>query len=192
MRGFTGAGTHGDEVLLGEQPEVHDWVFVRKLAEDQRNQRDDGNDRADKNDLRGEPVVLLAFVEHILQEANADNDETDADIVHSKARVEEFLQVHRVLHDAVRKRERKDANGHVDEEYPVPTVVIRNPTTECWTDGGRDDDRHSIDGKGHAALLSGEGVGQDSLFSGLQAATASSLQDAKDDKHGQARGHRAE
>jgi hypothetical protein len=145
-------GDSGGKVSLAEQAQVHDRVIVREFAEDQRRQRDDGNDRADENHLGGEPIVLLAFVEHILQEANADNDQADADIVHADTGAD-VLQVRRIMHDALREHEREDADRHVDQEYPMPAVVVGEPPAERWTDSGRDHDCHSIHGKGHAALL---------------------------------------
>jgi hypothetical protein len=35
--------------------------------------------------VRCEPVVLLAFVEHILKKANADDDESDTDVVDTES-----------------------------------------------------------------------------------------------------------
>ena len=67
----------------------------------------------------------------------------------------------------------------------MPAVVIGNPAAKRRTDRGRDNDGHAIHGKGHAALLCGEGVRQDRLFARLQAASARALQNAEEDQHGQ-------
>jgi predicted transcriptional regulator len=81
----------------------------------------------------------------------------------------------------VRMRE-TDGDGDVDEEDPAPGVVVGDPAAERGADGGREDDRHAIDGEGLAALVRRESVGEDGLLAGLQAAAAGSLEHAEEDE----------
>ena len=48
--------------------------------------------RADEDRTRGEPVILFALIEHILQEADANDDEADAHIVDAEADFTMFLR----------------------------------------------------------------------------------------------------
>ena len=95
------------------------------------------------------------------------------------------LEVGRVFDHAVGEIEREQADGDVDEEDPVPVEVVGDPAAEGGADGGRDDDGHAVDGEGLAALFDGEGVGEDGLLAGGEAAAAGALQDAGDDEEGQ-------
>ncbi len=87
-----------------------------------------------------------------------------------------------VFDHAVGEIEREQADGDVDEEDPVPVEVVGDPAAEGGADGGSDDDGHAVDGEGLAALFDGEGVGEDGLFAGGEAAAAGALQDARDDE----------
>ena len=53
-------------------------------------------------------------------------------------------------------------------------------------DGRREDDRHAVDGHGHAALRGRERVGQDRLLARPEAAAADPLQDAEEDERARA------
>ena len=61
--------------------------------------------------------------------------------------------------------------------------VIQPP--KGGADGGRDDHRHAVEREGLAALLDGEGVGEDGLLAGGEAAAAEALQHAREDQQGQ-------
>jgi hypothetical protein len=67
----------------------------------------------------------------------------------------------------------------------VPVEVVGDPAAEGGADGGRDDDGHAVDREGLAALFDGEGVGEDGLLAGREAAAAEALQDAGDDEQRQ-------
>ena len=69
-----------------------------------------------------------------------------------------------------------DADGHVDEEYPAPLVVVGNPATEGGPHRRRDDGGDAVDGARHPALLGWKAVRQDGLAGGLQAAAGCALQ----------------
>ena len=93
---------------------------------------------------------------------------------------------------AVGEVEREDADRDVDEEDPAPAVVVDDPAADGGADGRGEDDGHAVDGEGHAALLRGEGVGEDGLLAGLQAAAGRALQDAEEDQHAERGGQAAE
>ena len=89
--------------------------------------------------------------------------------------------------------ERDDADRDVEEEDPAPGVVVDDPAADGGAEHGRDDDGHAVNREGHAALLRREGVGEDGLLAGLEAAAGRALQDAEEDQHAEAwaRGRRA-
>ena len=103
-----------------------------------------------------------------------------------------LFEVRRVFDHAVGEPEGEYADGDVDEEDPVPVEVVGDPAAEGGTDGGRDDDGHSVDGECLAALFDGEGVGEDGLFAGGEAASACALQDAREDEKREGVGDAAE
>ena len=87
------------------------------------------------------------------------------------------------MHNALCEQEGHDTDGNVDQEYPVPTVVVRYPSTKRWANGRRNKDRNAIHGKAHASLLGGEGVRKNRLFARLNS-TACSLQYAEEESIG--------
>ena len=167
------------------------WRHSQKTNEDQRDRP-----RRWRSGDHGvaEPVLLLALVEHELQAADADRDQAEAHEVDlgSLALLLRF-QIRRVFDHAVAQVERQQADGQVDEEDPVPVEVVGDPAAERGADGRRDDDGHAVDGEGLAALFDGEGVGEDGLLAGREAAAAEALQDAGEDRGAaaSARGRRA-
>ena len=92
----------------------------------------------------------------------------------------------RIFHQAVRQEERQHADRQIDEEDPVPVVVVGDPAAERGADGGRHHDGHAVHREGHAAFFRRKRIGQDGLFGRLQTSAAGALQDAGDDEHRQA------
>ena len=88
--------------------------------------------------------------------------------------------------------EGEDSDRHVDEEDPVPGIVVGDVAAEGWADRGGKDDGHSVHGKAHSALLRRKGVGENRLLARTEAATTSTLQDAEKDQHRQGGGESAE
>lgn len=64
----------------------------------------------------------------------------------------------------------------IDEEYPSPADMIRDPAADRGTDGRGKHHGHAIDRKRHAALGGGRGIREDGLGVGLQSATGNALQ----------------
>ncbi len=149
-----------------------------------KTRRHDGDDGGDADHGVAEPVLLLALVEGELEAADADGDEAEADEVDLEVLCGLLagVEVGRVLDHAVGEAEREEADGDVDEEDPVPVEVVGDPAAEGGADGGGDDDGHAVEGEGLAALVDGEGVGEDGLLAGGEAAAAGALEDAGDDE----------
>src|SRR6202042_2181090 len=120
---------------------------------DEAHERDHGDDEGDGNEAAAEPVKLLTLVEEVLQEADADDDQGNADVVDAQAGVAQFLKVLGIKDQALREEEREQADGEIDEEDPVPGVIVGAPAAESGADRGRHDNGHAPDGEGHATLL---------------------------------------
>ncbi len=145
----------------------------------------DGSKDGEGADHRiAEPVFLLAFIEGELEAAyaegyKAETEEVDFEMLglfHAE------FEMRWVFDHTVAEIERDEADGDVDEEDPVPVEVVRDPPTESGADCGRDDDGHAVNGEGLTTFFDGEGVGEDGLLAGGEAATARALQDAREDK----------
>ena len=94
-----------------------------------------------------------------------------------------FGEVGRVFDEAIGEIEREDADRDVEEEDPAPGVVVDDPAADGGAEDGGRDDGDAVHGEGHAAFLRREGVGEDGLLAGLQAAAGRALQDAEEDEH---------
>ena len=134
-----------------------------------------------------EPVVFLALVEHDLQGADGDDEQSEAPIIDAFASLANFSEVGRVFDDAVGEIERQDADRNIEEEDPAPTVVVDDPAAHGGAKHRRHDDRDTVHGEGHAALLGWEGVGEDGLLAGLKASSCCSLKDAAEDQSAERR-----
>jgi len=122
-----------------------------------------------------------------LEKAEADTEQTEADVIDFDARSFALCdQVRWILNELRSEKERKDADGNIDEEDPAPGVVIRNPAAERRSDDGRDDDPHAVDGHAHALFFAGKAFNQNGLRDGLEAAAARALQYAKQHKEREA------
>ena len=128
-----------------------------------------------------EPVVDLAAVEENFEGSGADADEGDADAVDVElaADADGLALGFKGWVDRGRsggEEEGHDADGDVDEEDPAPVVVVGDPAAEHGADGGRGDDGDGVEGEGGGALGGREGVDQDGLLDGGEAAAADALQ----------------
>ena len=100
----------------------------------------------------------------------------EAPVVDAFATLANLGKVWRVFHHAIGEIEREDADGDIEKEDPAPAVVVDDPSADRWAKNRRHDHGHAVNGEGHAALLRGEGVGEDGLLAGLQAAARRALQ----------------
>ena len=136
------------------------------------------------NHAGGEPVLFLAFIEHDLERSDAERNQGEADVVDARLRLADALlfalQVGRIFHHPLSEKQRKNANRDVDEEDPVPAVVIGNPTADGRADGRRDHHRHAVYGEAQAALVRRESIGENGLLAGRESTSAGALQDAEE------------
>ena len=79
---------------------------------------------------RGEPVVVLAAVQHELQRAEAEGDQRQADIVHVDQPGAVGAHPGRVLDKLRDGEEGEDADRHVDQEYPAPGPGVGQPAAQ--------------------------------------------------------------
>ncbi len=105
--------------------EIDDGMFGRELADDEAGDTDDREHGQDHDEVRAEPVVLLALVEHDLQAANADRQQADAPVV--DAALCSVAKIRRIEDEHFGQDERDDADGDVDVEDPAPAVVVGEP-----------------------------------------------------------------
>ncbi len=129
------------------------------------------------DDLGGiEPADLLAAIEHQLQRADADRERDEAEPVEASFRVLGSL-----VHEDHEADHGEDADRQVDEEHPVPAVVIGEPGAQ-----GRPHDRpehhaDAPDSHGRAALLGRIGIEHDGLRERHQRRAERALQQAEAD-----------
>src|ERR1700678_519177 len=164
------------------------------LPEGEEDERGCGEDGEGEDHGIAEPVFFLALVEGELEASYAQCDQAEAHEVDPEALGLLFAEVECgwVFNHAVAEVEREKADGEIDEEDPVPVEVVGDPAAEGGADSGRDDDGHSIDGDGLATFFYGEGVGEDGLLAGGEAAAACALHDAGEDEEGECWGDAAE
>src|SRR5208282_3248898 len=139
------------------------------------------------DEMRLKPIVALALIEEDLEEAEADAEECDADVIDFEALAGLFTgDVGRIDDQGGSEKDGKKSDGNVDEENPAPGVVVREPAAESWPDDWGDDNAHAIDGHGHALFFARKTFDKDGLRDGLQAAAARSLNYSKEDEQRQA------
>jgi hypothetical protein len=124
-------------------------------------------------------------IEDDLQQAEADHDQGETDVVHLNAFALAAAQPRWIFHDDGGEEEGEQADGNVDKEDPTPVVVVGDPAAERRADGRGHDHGHAENGEGLTTLFGREGIGQDGLLAGAHAASASALQDTEEDEHGQ-------
>ena len=168
---------------------------LSQLPPDHDDEGDDHGDDEEGDEVGGEPVVFLAFVEDELERAEGEAEETEAEEVELDAALLRFfdllLDPGRIFDDARGEEEREEADGDVEEEDPAPVEVVGDVAAEGGADGGCAHDGEAIHGEGLAALCGREGVGEDGLLGGCEAAAADALQDAAEDEDRQRRGEAA-
>src|SRR5262249_873319 len=154
-----------------------DWVIDPQLPEDQQgqSQHEQDHQRLHPPERVAYPVPFLPLAEHDLPAGHYQNEQSQADVVEVQRPATQFgpflLQVIRVLDHDVGGEEGQQGHGDIDEEDPAPVVVDHQPAAQGRADDGRDQGRQTEYGLGLALLLGREGVQQDPLAGGLEAAT---------------------
>ncbi len=110
--------------------------------------------------MRGEPVFLLAFVEHDLQSADPNYQQPHAPIIHAAGTP---LDICRIEDERVRHQECDDPDRNIDIEDPPPAVTIRKPTAYYRAEHGSYHDSKRPKRHCFAAVLRWEHLQQDRL-----------------------------
>ncbi len=179
----------------GEQGQVQQGAIavpqLLDLPPDQGHKGNHHHDRKKGNQVRSEPVILLAFIQNELQGAKGQADQAKAQQVQLDAALfrlrDFFLNIWRIFHDPVGQEEGQQADRHVKKEDPAPIEVVGDVATQRRADRRGDDHRQAIHGEGLPALLRGKGIRQDGLFTGRKTAAAHALQDPAEDQNRQTR-----
>ncbi len=176
------------EVAMGEQAQVDHRMAVGHFPDHEHRQRDHGNRRADNDEIRLEPVQVIALVEDHLQRANANDQGDQTDVIHwlATGHHRPFRQLRTHHHH------RKDADRHVDEEDPRPAVTVGNPAAENGPGNRRDHRDHRQQCQGHPAFRRRIHRDQQRLRHRVQRPGDQALQHAKADQLGHRSGDTAE
>ena len=137
----------------------------------------------------GEPVLLVALLEHDLERPEPDGHEEQARDVELPFFPDEVRRVFDEAHD---EEDIEDAHGDVDIEYPGPGVVVGEPSAEGRPEGGAEDDAETVDAHRRRLFFRGEGLPQHRLRQGYEGAAAYALENAEDDHRGQVPGDPAQ
>ena len=164
------------DTQLSELPPDHDY------------EGDDHGDDEEGDQIRGEPVVLLALVENELEGAEGEAEETEAEQIELHPPLLGFFDLlfdpWRIFDDARGEEEGKDTDGDVEEEDPAPVEVVGDIAAESGADGRGHDNCEAVHCKGLPTFFRWEGVGEDRLLGGGEAAAADALEDSEEDKQG--------
>jgi acetyl esterase/lipase len=177
----------GQEVAVAEYPEVEDR-FARggQRIRDEATQRQCRGEGGQKDETRGEPVVLVAAVEHQLGPTDRDGDQRQSDPVHAPRAP---LGIGAA---AQNQPQRSHAHQQIDEERPTPGQRVGQPAPKAGAQDRAQHDAHRSDGHGMAALVRRISVGEDGLRQRHQGRAEGALQQAEQDDLRQILGQAAE
>ena len=108
-----------------------------KLANEQSTETNDREGGEDHDEMRTEPVLLLAFIQHDLQRPHTNYEQADSPVVDAGTL---SPQVRWVVDECLRQQNSQNADWNIDVEDPAPTVVIGEPTAEDGPEHRRDHD----------------------------------------------------
>src|SRR5580700_9649370 len=95
-----------------------------QLPPDHNDEGDNAGDGEEGDQVRGEPVVLLARVEDEFERAEGEAEQTEAEEVEFDAALLRdrhlLLDPRRIFDYARGEEERQDADGNVEKEDPAP------------------------------------------------------------------------
>ena len=121
-----------------QQPQVQQRPLGRQLDPEEERQRDRGGDRQLDDEGRAEPVVLVAFLEHGLQRAEADRHGEDPRPV---AGLEQRELHRRALEREPQHADHQRAGHEVDVEDVLPAPVLREIAADGRADRRREGGR---------------------------------------------------
>ena len=172
----------GAELPVGDEADVDDRLLAGDFPGNEQQEGEAGDGGGANDECRVEPIVLLPFVEHDLEEAEAKRDEHETDPVDLEPAPQMLgafpAQGFRLVDEQVDERERKEAHRHVDEEDPVPGDIVGDVAADRRSERRRHDHRHAVKGEGLRAFRGREGVGEHRLLARREAAAAEPLQHA--------------
>jgi hypothetical protein len=141
------------KVFEAEKLEIDERTFLAPLPDAEGDHAEDKEEGEEADEARGEPVVLLAFVEHDLQAAHGYCEKREADIIHIAQARGVCFDPRRIFDEACNQKKGHYADRNVDEEDPAPGKVVGDPAAQCWTDGWREHGDKAVEGEGLAALV---------------------------------------
>ncbi|NYH20169.1 hypothetical protein GGD41_007397 [Paraburkholderia bryophila] len=128
----------GREIAMLEKPQVDDRIRLGQFPDQEQQNAERGHDRHPHDECRVEPVLVVTLVQHDLQRADAEYQRRETDIVDLRLRG----GLGPPLHLRVHHRTRENADRHVDQERPLPRVVLGDPAAEQGSRDRRDDGHH--------------------------------------------------
>ena len=178
------------ELLAPEQTDVDDRILARQFPRHERQERKPGDDRAQEDEARIEPVVLLPLVEHDFEKAEPQRDQNETNPVDAKSAAPQCEtlpdQCPRLVDERGDERERKRSNRDIDEEDPVPGRIVGDVAADRRSERRRDDDGDAVSRESLRALRGWKRVGEHRLFAWRHAAAAQPLKGARGDQQSEA------
>jgi hypothetical protein len=148
---------------------------LRCFPRDEEYEGSNANNSEDDDEARGEPVLHQATVQNHFERAQEGRDKEEADQIEADPLICRLC----VLHQRRDERHGCEADGAVDEEVPVPGIIVGEPAAECGSHDRRHDHRNAEQGEGLAAFFGREGIRKDRLRHRHHAAAAQPLQDTE-------------
>ena len=139
--------------------------------------------------VRGEPVLLVALLQHDLERPEPDGHEEQTREIDLPLFPDEVGRVFDEAHD---QEHVEDAHRDIDIEYPGPGVVVGEPSAEGRPEGRPEDDAETVDAHGRCLFFHGERLSQHRLRQGYEGTAADALENAEDDHRRQVPGDPAE
>ena len=156
-----------------------------------------GDGSLDNDFERLEPVLEFATVEHELEAAHREPQQSEAEPIEAPLTV-----ARRLADEKQDARQRQQTEGQIDEENPAPRIILGEVAAQRWPEDRPDHRADAPDSHGLAVLGAGIVVEHQRLRQGHQEGAEGTLQNAVDNnllqrignaaKHGRDReaGHR--
>ena len=126
-------------------------MLFRELPDDEKGDAHHGRHAQSHDIARGEPVVVLALVEHELKTADAHDQQHKAHHVNGRFAGGGFPPAQR----RAQQQQAQSAHRHVDEKNPAPVVIVADPAAENGAENGGQHHHHGPEGQGQAAFFRG-------------------------------------
>ncbi|MNX81426.1 hypothetical protein D3C86_1131130 [compost metagenome] len=150
-------------------------MFVGHFPDHEEHQRDNGNHRANDDEVRFKPIGIVAFVEDDLQRADADDQGDQADVIHRLAAGDHRAFLHLLGHHPCGEH----ADRHVDEKDPRPAVTVGDPAAKNRPGNRRHHRDHRQQRQRHPPFRRGVDRNQQRLGHRVQRPRHHALQDPK-------------